>query len=148
MQKVLRMIIFEYSTDFKLDNEQVCVDWIEALVELHNKEVGEISYRFMSDAELLKYNIEYLEHDTYTDIISFDYSIGSIISGDILISVDRIKENAVNYNTEFHVELLRVMSHGVLHYLGFKDKSNKESLIMRGQEEIAIKLFKEFHVEQ
>jgi rRNA maturation RNase YbeY len=102
----------------------------------------------MSDSELLEFNRQYLNHDTYTDIISFDYSVGDIISGDILISVDRVRENSVEFCSAFHVELLRVMSHGVLHYLGFKDKTDKESRIMREQEDIAIKLFNEFHVEQ
>ncbi len=148
MQKVLHMISYEYYTDFKLSSEEVYTSWIRAVVELYNKEVGELTYRYMSDSELLEFNKQYLNHDTYTDIISFDYSVGDIISGDILISVDRVRENAVEYSSAFHVELLRVMSHGVLHYLGFKDKSDSEARTMREQEEIAIKLFNEFHVEQ
>jgi rRNA maturation RNase YbeY len=142
------MISFEYSTDFKLSSEEVYTSWINALVELYNKEVGELTYRFMSDSDLLEFNKQYLDHDTYTDIISFDYSVGDIVSGDILISEDRVRENSVEFGSSFHVELLRVMSHGVLHYLGFNDKGDKEVLIMRQQEEIAIKLFSEFHVEQ
>jgi rRNA maturation RNase YbeY len=102
----------------------------------------------MSDSELLEFNIQYLNHDTYTDIISFDYSVGDIVSGDILISVDRVRENSVEFGSAFHVELLRVMSHGILHYLGFKDKTDMEARTMREQEDIAIKLFNEFHVEQ
>ncbi len=148
MQKVLHMISYEYSTDFKLSSEEGYTSWIRAVVELYNKEIGELTYRYMSDSELLEFNRQYLNHDTYTDIISFDYSVGDIISGDILISVDRVRENSVEFGSAFHVELLRVMSHGVLHYLGFKDKTDMESRIMREQEDIAIKLFNEFHVEQ
>jgi rRNA maturation RNase YbeY len=115
---------------------------------LYGSELGEITYTFMTDVDLLKYNVQYLNHDTYTDIISFDYTVGKVISGDILISLDRVKENSLKYSIEFHVELLRVMSHGVLHYLGYKDKSSKDIETMRMQENIAIKLFSEFHVEQ
>ncbi len=147
MQKVLYMISYEYSTDFKLSSEEGYTSWIEALIEVYDKEIGELTYRFMSDSDLLEFNIQYLNHDSYTDIISFDYSVGDIISGDVLISVDRVRENAVEFGTSFHVELLRVMSHGVLHYLGFKDKSDIDIAIMREQEDIAIKLFNEFHVE-
>ena len=142
------MIVFEYSTDFELNNENIYRDWISGLIELYGSELGEITYTFMTDVDLLKYNVQYLNHDTYTDIISFDYTVGKVISGDILISLDRVKENSLKYSIEFHVELLRVMSHGVLHYLGYKDKSPKDIQTMRTQENIAIKLFSEFHVEQ
>jgi rRNA maturation RNase YbeY len=131
-----------------LNNENIYRDWISGLIELYGSELGEITYTFMTDVDLLKYNVQYLNHDTYTDIISFDYTVGKVISGDILISLDRVKENSLKYSIEFHVELLRVMSHGVLHYLGYKDKSAKDIETMRTQENIAIKLFNEFHVEQ
>jgi rRNA maturation RNase YbeY len=131
-----------------LNNENIYRDWISGLIELYGSELGEITYTFMTDVDLLKYNVQYLNHDTYTDIISFDYTVGKVISGDILISLDRVKENSLKYSIEFHVELLRVMSHGVLHYLGYKDKSAKDIETMRTQENIAIKLFSEFHVEQ
>ena len=135
------MIDYIYKSDFKLDNEVKYTQWLEKCIDIFGFELGDLTYTFMSDADLLKLNIEYLDHDTYTDIISFDYTIGEIISGDIMISVDRVRENADSLGLMFHVELLRVMSHGVLHYMGFKDKSEIEKNEMRSQEDIFINLF-------
>ncbi len=94
---------------------------------------------------MLNINQQYLDHDTYTDIISFDNSVGAILNGDIFISTERVEENAKEYNEDFETELKRVMIHGILHYCGYKDKSESESLVMRQKEEEKIKLF---HVEQ
>lgn len=136
------MIGFTYHTDFKLDNEEQLSHGITQGIELYGKEVGDIHYYFFDDEQLREINIEHLEHDTYTDIISFDYSVGNVVSGEICISVDRVKENAVNFNQNFTTELKRVLSHGVLHFLGYEDKTEKEKEEMRRNEEIFIKILK------
>ena len=139
------MVLFNYETDFELENEAAYEEWIDAVIESEDKEPGEINYIFCDDDYLHKINMQYLEHDTLTDIISFDYCIGDLISGDIFISIDRVKDNAKDYEVSFHVELLRVMSHGVLHYCGYKDKTEKDAALMRLKEQEKINMF---HVEQ
>ena len=136
------MIEFNYETDFSLENEQSYKNWIYTSLEVYNAEVGEVNYYFYNDEDLHKINVEHLNHDTLTDIISFDYSVGNIISGDICISVDRVKENANTFSVSFDDELARVMSHGLLHFLGYKDKTENEKEIMRENENIFIKLLK------
>ena len=138
------MVVFNYETDFTLENEAVYEQWIDAVVESEEKVPGEINYIFCDDAYLHKINMEYLKHDTLTDIISFDYTIGDLVSGDIFISVERVRDNAKDFDVSFHEELLRVMSHGVLHYCGYKDKSIDEEKMMREKESEKIKMF---HVE-
>lgn len=135
------MIEYIYTSDFKLDNEVKYTEWLTKAIDIFGFELGDLTYTFMSDADLLKLNIEYLDHDTYTDIISFDYTIGDIISGDIMISIDRVRENAASLGLLFHVELLRVMAHGILHYMGYRDKTESEKNEMRSQEDIFINLF-------
>ncbi len=139
------MINFHYETDFELSNEADYASWISAILASEAKELGELNYIFCDDEYLHKINVEYLNHDTFTDIISFDYTEGSIVSGDIFISTERVVENAKDFNVMFHVELLRVMAHGVLHYCGYKDKSDADADVMRTKEEEKIKLF---HVKQ
>jgi len=138
------MISFNYESDFTLENEEVYASWIETIVESENKILGEISYIFCDDEYLHAINIQYLNHDTLTDIISFDYTEGDIISGDIFISVERVQDNANDFNVSFEEELKRVLAHGVLHYCGYKDKTDSDALLMRTKEEEKIKLF---HVE-
>ena len=128
------MIEFHYETDFKLSDETILIDWIVECVKDDAFKVGEINYIFCDDAYLHKLNIEFLQHDTFTDIISFDNTLGKIIGGDIFISVDRVQENSLTFNSSFDVELHRVMIHGILHYMGFKDKTTDEKLIMRDKE--------------
>ena len=94
---------------------------------------------------MLKINIEYLNHDTLTDIISFDYTEGDIISGDIFVSIERVKDNAIDFKVTFEEELKRVLAHGVLHYCGYKDKSEQDEKLMREKEEEKMKMF---HVKQ
>ena len=96
--------------------------------------LGEIQYVFCDDNYLLKLNQEFLKHDTLTDIISFDYSVGKIIHGEIFISVERVKENAKAFQVSFKEELFRVIIHGVLHYCGYKDKTTNDSQIMTDKE--------------
>ncbi|SFJ48113.1 rRNA maturation RNase YbeY [Myroides guanonis] len=139
------MISFNYELDFTLVDEDKYTSWIEAILESEGFIEGEINYIFCTDEYLHKINVDYLDHDTYTDIISFDYTEGKIISGDIFISIDRVKENALELGVLFSEELLRVMSHGILHYCGYLDKSEAEELLMRSKEDEKIKLF---HVEQ
>lgn len=139
------MISFNYETDFELQDEARYEAWISEVIESEDKTEGEINYIFCDDEYLLQKNIEFLDHDTLTDIISFDYTMGSLISGDIFISVERVRENALEYGVIFDDELRRVMAHGVLHYCGYGDKTEEDSQIMRAKEEEKMKLF---HVEQ
>nr|WP_322624892.1 rRNA maturation RNase YbeY [uncultured Flavobacterium sp.] len=139
------MISFNYETEFEIANEEQYENWISAVIESEDKTEGEINYIFCDDAYLLEKNIEFLNHDTLTDIISFDYTMGNLISGDIFISVERVKENAADFKVSFDEELRRVMAHGVLHYCGYKDKSEADEQLMRTKEEEKMKLF---HVEQ
>jgi probable rRNA maturation factor len=112
--------------------------WIHKIILEHNCEVGEINYIFCDDAYLLKLNIEFLQHDTLTDVISFDNSLGSLINGDIFISTERVLDNAKDYGVSFLEELQRVMIHGVLHFLGFKDKTGTDQKEMTRQENKAL----------
>lgn len=139
------MITFNYENDFVLENEVVYKDWISKIISSEGFTEGEINYIFCDDEYLLNINIEYLNHDTYTDIISFDYTVGNLVQGDIFISTERVSENALNYNVSFEEELKRVLSHGILHYCGFKDKTDEDVRIMRQKEDEKIALF---HVEQ
>ena len=138
------MISFNYESDFSLEQEEVYASWIETIVESENKILGEISYVFCDDEYLHSINMQYLNHDTLTDIISFDYTEGDIISGDIFVSIERVVDNAKDFNVPFDEELKRVLAHGILHYCGYKDKSDSDVLLMRAKEEEKIKLF---HVE-
>jgi probable rRNA maturation factor len=134
------MIEFNYETDFKLDNEDIMSKWISNCIDVYGCTEGEINYVFCDDDYLLKLNVEFLEHDTLTDIISFDYTLGKLISGDIFISVERVKENANKYTQIFEKELNRVMIHGLLHYIGFKDKMEKDKTEMRSEEDKCLEL--------
>lgn len=139
------MISFNYETDFELENEEAFENWIIDIVDSEASAVGEINYVFCDDEYLHKINVEYLNHDTLTDIISFDYTVGNLIQGDIFISIERVKDNASDFNVSFDEELKRVMAHGVLHYCGYKDKTDADAELMRQKEEEKIKLF---HVER
>jgi rRNA maturation RNase YbeY len=138
------MISFNYETDFELDNEEQYEDWISRIIESEGFDEGEINYIFCDDEYLHKINVEYLDHDTLTDIISFDYTVGNLIQGDIFVSIERVKDNASDFNVSFEDELKRVLSHGVLHYCGYKDKSPKDEALMRSKEEEKMQMF---HVE-
>lgn len=135
------MISFNYEIDFALENEDLYSDWIESIVKSEGKILGEINYIFCDDKYLHQINVQYLDHDTLTDIISFDYTEGDIISGDIFLSVERVQDNANDFQVLFEEELKRVMSHGVLHYCGYKDKSEADEQLMRTKEEEKIQMF-------
>ncbi|MFS4466219.1 rRNA maturation RNase YbeY [Maribacter sp. 2210JD10-5] len=139
------MINFNYESDFQIDKEIFYQNWIERCCVSEGYSIGELNYIFCNDDYLLEINKKYLDHDALTDIITFDYVSGKTISGDIYISEERVRENAAVFEVAFENELLRVMVHGVLHLMGYKDKSEEDSLIMREKEEEKIKLF---HVER
>jgi probable rRNA maturation factor len=139
------MINFNYESDFTLDNEEAVAAWLSAVIVSENKTEGEINYIFCDDEYLHKINVEYLDHDTLTDVISFDYTMGNEISGDVFVSVERVLDNSKDYNTSFEEELKRVLVHGVLHYCGYKDKSEADEMVMRSKEEEKLAMF---HVEQ
>ncbi len=135
------MINFNYETDFQLDNETAIASWLNAVILSENKKEGEINYVFCDDVYLHQINMDYLNHDTLTDIISFDYSMGNELHGDIFVSVERVLDNAQDYKVTFDDELKRVLVHGVLHYCGYKDKSPEEEFQMRQKEEEKMALF-------
>ena len=135
------MISFNYEIDFQLDSETQYTQWISAVINSEQKKEGEINYIFCDDDYLLEINQQYLNHDTLTDIISFDYSIGNELHGDIFISVERVRENAIDFEVSFEDELRRVLVHGLLHYCGYKDKSVEDELVMRQKEDEKMQLF-------
>ncbi|MBF4472771.1 rRNA maturation RNase YbeY [Flavobacterium sp. HJJ] len=139
------MINFNYELEFALENEEAIATWLSSVIVSENKSEGEINYIFCDDEYLHKINLEYLNHDTLTDIISFDYTMGNEISGDIFVSVERVLDNSKDYNTSFEDELKRVLVHGILHYCGYKDKSEVDEALMRSKEDEKIAMF---HVEQ
>ena len=139
------MINFNYETEFELSNEVAYADWLSNVIQSENKSEGDINYIFCDDEYLLEINQQYLDHDTLTDIISFDYSVGNELHGDIFISIERVADNAADFGVSFDEELKRVLVHGVLHYCGYKDKSDADEKLMRQKEEEKMKLF---HVEQ
>lgn len=127
-------------TQFRLKDKERITIWLEHLIGTKHKFPGNLTFIFCSDDYLLAMNKQYLAHDTYTDIITFNYNEGHYISGDIFISVDRVKENAASYKTTFEEELHRVMAHGVLHLLGYNDKTKTDAAEMRKMEAYALKL--------
>ena len=129
------MISFHSETEFSINNEDNISEWICRTIASEDKSVGEINYIFCNDDYLHALNLKYLNHDTLTDIISFDYSLGNELHGDIYISVERVADNAKDFKTEFYDELMRVMIHGILHFCGYKDKSDKQKIEMRQKED-------------
>ncbi|MBB6681973.1 rRNA maturation RNase YbeY [Aequorivita sp. 609] len=134
------MIEFNFETDFKLDNDTLLNEWISNVITSEGFEVGEVHYIFCDDEFLHKLNVEFLNHDTLTDVISFDYRMGNQINGEIFISVERVQDNAKDFNNSFEEELHRVMIHGILHFCGYKDKTDEEEALMRNKENEALSL--------
>ncbi|MDC7996814.1 rRNA maturation RNase YbeY [Gilvibacter sediminis] len=134
-------INFENRTEYEIPEWEHVQKWLNTLCELHDFKAGDISYLFCDDAHLLEVNKQYLDHDTLTDIITFDYTYGKTVSADILISLERVEDNATDFKVTYTQELSRVMAHGVLHCMGFKDKTEADQLLMREAEEKAIQLF-------
>lgn len=137
------MIDFNFNIFFELGNRTKLSEWIISVIHQLGFSAGTVMYHFVSDEELYDLNVEFLSHDTLTDIISFDYSDGKLISGEIFISVDRVSENADTFQTNFKEEIHLVMIHGILHFCGIKDETEEEKSIMRSKEEWALKLLKE-----
>lgn len=125
---------YNENMDFDPENKHLIQKWISLIIEEKKFSQGTLNYIFCSDEYLLKLNQQYLDHNTYTDIITFDYSTGKVLSGDIFISIDRVRENALRFKKTFENELHRVMVHGILHLIGYKDKTEEESKEMRNQE--------------
>ena len=129
------MISFNSEVPFEISNADNAASWLSSIISQEDYNEGEVSIVFCDDEFLHKLNVEFLDHDTLTDVISFDYSMGKEIHGEIFISIERVKENANEFNQTFDAELSRVMAHGVLHYCGYKDKSESEAATMRSNEE-------------
>ena len=123
----------------KIEEEKLS-EWINDVAQKYNKVVGEISYLFCEDEKILEVNKEYLDHDFYTDIITFDYSEDNIISGDILISLQTVESNSQMYQTDYLEELHRVIIHGILHLCGLKDGTIEEEKLMRDAENSALEI--------
>ena len=133
------MISFNYETDFKLESETQVSEWISKTILNEACKEGKVNYIFCDDEYLHQLNVQYLNHDTLTDIISFDYSVGKELHGDIYISVERVKDNAKDFKVSFSEELHRVMIHGILHYCGYKDKTEDDAKVMREKENYYLK---------
>lgn len=127
--------------NYNLKNKLKVKAWVKSILTLEGKAGGEITYVFCNDDYLGTMNEKYLKHNTLTDIITFDYSEEGILSGDIFISIERIKENAGSYSATFDAELGRVMAHGVLHLSGYKDKTPEDTKVMRNKEDFYLSSF-------
>lgn len=137
------MILFhnDKSSSFKLLNRRKIKHWIADIAVSYQKKIGDINYIFCSDKKILEINKEYLQHDYYTDIISFDNSENDTLSGDLFISIDTVKTNANKYDSSFEDELHRVMVHGLLHLIGYNDKTSAQQQKMRQAENQALVIF-------
>ena len=138
-------INFYSKINFELKDQNKHANWLKAVIEGEGKKVENVNYIFCSDDDLLYMNQRYLDHDTFTDIITFDYSEEDLISAEIYISIDRVKENAKDFKMKFENELRRVLVHGILHCFGYGDSTEELKAEMRALENKKIKLF---HVEQ
>ena len=131
---------FSEDVDFQLESQNEISSWIQETILKEAKKVGEITYVFCSDTYLHKINLEHLNHDTFTDIITFNYCEKDLINSDIFISIDRVKENAETFKTTFQNELNRVIIHGILHLVGYDDKSVTDMELMRSKEDFYLSL--------
>ena len=137
-------ISFNSKNEFELSNEERHCQWLKSVVKSEAKALGEIGYVFCDDKDLLDINQNFLNHDTFTDIITFDYSEGDLISAEIYISIERVKENAKTFGVSFEDELQRVLVHGILHCCGYGDSTEELKTKMREKEDKKMELF---HVE-
>lgn len=141
------MISFHNQTiAFSLKNKLKLKQWIKLITEKEKHAIGTINYVFCNDDELLEINLKHLNHNTLTDIITFDYTEGNVIHSDIFISIERVKENAAKFKVTFEDELHRVLIHGILHLCGYKDKSKLDAELMRKKENWALKHRIPFHL--
>tara|TARA_B100000949_G_C14177875_1_gene406140 strand:+ start:553 stop:972 length:420 start_codon:yes stop_codon:yes gene_type:complete len=139
------MINFFSENNFELEDNVAYEKWLQNVIISEEKKEGDINYIFCDDEYLHEINVKYLNHDDYTDVISFDNAVGNILHGDIFISTERVAENAEKFQVSFQKELKRVIAHGLLHFCGYKDKTDDEAQLMREKEDEKIKMF---HVEQ
>lgn len=139
------MIQFFSENDFTLENKSPYQEWISSIIDSEGHSEGEINYIFCDDDYLLNLNNDFLNHDTLTDIITFNYNMGKQVNSDIYISTERVRDNAQDFDVSFETELRRVMCHGVLHLCGFNDKTDEEQALMTEKENEKMKMF---HVEQ
>ncbi|WP_352423319.1 rRNA maturation RNase YbeY [Proteiniphilum sp.] len=128
------------NVDFPKIKKRETANWIKSVARNYGKQTGDISYLFCNDEKILEVNRQYLQHDFYTDIITFDYTEGDRISGDIFISLDTVLSNSIQYNADFEEELYRVIIHGILHLCGLNDKSETEQQQMKAAEEEALRM--------
>ncbi|WP_090080353.1 rRNA maturation RNase YbeY [Halpernia frigidisoli] len=135
------MINYFFENTDPIEISEKISPWLNDLITSENKKLGEITFIFADDEYVLKVNQDYLKHDFYTDVITFDYVKGKIISGDIFVSLHRISDNAKMLDKDFEKEFLRVLAHGILHLCGYKDKSEEEISLMREKEDHYINLF-------
>ena len=135
------MIDFHYIESQKINNSKAISLWLIDVVKKEGKEIGELVYVLCKDDYLLKKNIQFLNHNTLTDVITFDYCKGGLINGDILISTERVEENSKEFDVDYLTELQRVMVHGLLHLLGYKDKNKEDIKIMREKENFYLNTF-------
>ena len=129
------MIEYAIIGKFEMADQDQITSWVRFVLDEEVKELGEINFILCDDDYLLDINVKTLKHNTLTDIISYDYSLGNVISGDVYVSYERVKDNADNLKIPFGDELHRVMIHGILHYCGYKDKSDDEKILMRSKED-------------
>jgi len=132
------MIDFFSENEFQLQNKEAIIEWLSQIIASESHTLGDVSFVFCDDEYLHRINLEFLNHDTYTDIISFDYSLGSEVHGEIYISTERVKENSGQLSTVFSDELHRVIVHGILHLCGYGDKTEQEAATMREKEDAAL----------
>ncbi|MDG4945411.1 rRNA maturation RNase YbeY [Weeksellaceae bacterium KMM 9713] len=132
------MVYFFTETEFELQDQDFYRDWIYACIDKEQAKIGNVNVIFCDDEYLLEINRNHLQHDYFTDIITFDYSDESEINGDIFISIDRVSDHAFEYDTTFDKELARVIIHGFLHLLGYNDHTEEEQKIMRQKEDESI----------
>ncbi|MBL4594053.1 MAG: rRNA maturation RNase YbeY [Flavobacteriales bacterium] len=137
-QNIISFLSEDISFDLECQND--IQNWIQNTISNEGKIMGEITYIFCSDEYLHKMNLEHLKHDTFTDIITFNYCVDDIINSDIFISVDRVKENSEAYKTTFQNELSRVIIHGILHLIGYDDKNDSDKEVMRTKEDFYLSL--------
>lgn len=139
------MIAIYYETDFKIDQESVWTNWLSKAVEKEGYSTREINYIFCNDDYLLKINKDFLKHDYYTDVIGFQTSNGKELSGDIFISIDRVKDNSIDNEISFEKELARVMVHGLLHFMQYDDQTEEDIKAMRKAEDKYLAFFDELN---
>jgi len=133
------MITFQNTSKFKVKDLRKKKTWLNNISKSEGKGIGNLNFLFVDDKEMLKYNKKYLHHESYTDIITFDNSLNNKIAGDIVISLERVNENAKYYQVSYNYELERVMAHGLLHLLGYNDKNKEEKIIIRKKENYYLK---------